>query len=57
VIADIGSIRELMLLNDFNGRIGTDINNKIMGPYGEKQVHDNSIRLINTCKYMYPDDM
>jgi len=40
VIAYIEDIRELFLLSDFNSRTGREINNKIMGPYGEERVND-----------------
>jgi len=36
VIANIASTRELFLFDDFNGRTGKEINNKIVGPYGEE---------------------
>jgi len=49
VIADIGNIRELFLLGDFKDRTRREI--KIVGPYGEKRVNDDDIRLIDICKY------
>ena len=33
-LINIGTIREIILLGDFNGHTGTKLNNQIVGPYG-----------------------
>ncbi|XP_045463868.1 craniofacial development protein 2-like [Harmonia axyridis] len=49
-IGKIGKTRELVVMGDFNSRIGRKINDSVVGPFGELNVNDNGERLIEICK-------
>ena len=49
-LINIGTIREIILLGDFNGHTGTKVNNQVVGPYGERRINDNGERLIDLCE-------
>ena len=51
VIDEIGNSRELIITGDFNSRIGKQLNNRIVGPFGENVVNDNGERLIELCQH------
>ncbi|XP_030761661.1 craniofacial development protein 2-like [Sitophilus oryzae] len=40
---------EVILLGDFNARIGKKVNDRIVGPHGEKSPNRNGHRLIELC--------
>jgi len=48
MIADIENARELFLLDGFNDKIGRKVNNKIVNPYAEKKI-DNDTRLMTSA--------
>lgn len=41
IIADIGDSRNIVLLADLNARVGSEIHNLVVGPYGEQKNNDN----------------
>lgn len=41
---------ELLLMGDFNGRVGRKINDDVVGNWGEDTENDNGKRLIEFCK-------
>jgi hypothetical protein len=49
-LVNIGTTREIILLGDFNGHMGTKVNNQVAGPYGETRINDNGERLIDLCE-------
>ena len=51
LIDEIGNSRELIITGDFNSRIGKQLNNRIVGPFGENVVNDNGERLIELCQH------
>ncbi|XP_072397944.1 uncharacterized protein [Diabrotica undecimpunctata] len=48
-IIKVGTSREIILLGDFNSRVGWKLNNKVVGTHGENTRNDNGTRLITTC--------
>ncbi|MBV2145728.1 MAG: hypothetical protein KTM48_03335, partial [Wolbachia endosymbiont of Pissodes strobi] len=51
VLTDIGDTRDVIMLGDFNSRTGKKINNRVVGPYGEDNINDNGMRLIDLCTH------
>ncbi|XP_030757605.1 craniofacial development protein 2-like [Sitophilus oryzae] len=49
-ITKIGNGRELIILGDFNGRVGRRTNHKVVGPHGEITLNDNGERIIEICE-------
>ena len=49
-LINIGTTREIILLGDFNGHIGTKLNNQVVGLYGETRLNDNGEHLIDLCE-------
>lgn len=49
-ITKIGNGRELIILGDFNGRVGRRTNHKVVGPHGEINLNDNGERIIEICE-------
>jgi len=47
---NIGTTTELILLEDFNGHMGTKMNNQVAGTYEETRINDNGEHLIQLCK-------
>ena len=49
VLDNISNRKEIILLGDFNGHVGSKTNNDIVGPYGGTSTNDNGERLIGLC--------
>ena len=49
-VVKVGSGREVLVLGDLNGRTGSRVNSKIVGPFGEVTVNDNGSRIIDVCE-------
>lgn len=49
LLDSISNRKEILLLGDLNGHVGCRKNDKIIGPYGDKDVNDNGERLIELC--------
>ena len=39
--------QKVILAGDFNGRVGSKVDNRIVGPFGEEIVNESGERLIN----------
>jgi hypothetical protein len=50
MLVNIGTTRELILWGDFNGRMGSKVNNQVVGRYGETTIDDSGERLIYLCE-------
>lgn len=50
VILTLGNKKELILLGDFNARVGRKVNDQVVGQYGEDVLNDNGTRLIEICE-------
>lgn len=48
-IVKVGKARELVLLGDFNSRVGKRDRDMVVGRYGEEVINDNGERLIDLC--------
>ena len=46
VINEIGCSREIIVMEEFNGRTGSRNGSEVVGPYGEDRVNGNGERLI-----------
>lgn len=42
--------QEVIITGDFNSRVGSRMNDEVIGPFGEKVENDNGDRLITLCK-------
>lgn len=49
VLGKINKRKEIILLGDFNGRVGKKIKDPIVGRHGEEVTNDNGDRLIELC--------
>lgn len=49
VLDGIANRKDVFLLGDFNGRVGRQVQNDVVGRYGEETVNDNGKRLIEVC--------
>lgn len=49
-IGKIGTSRELIILGDFNSRVGRKKGNHVVGEFGESTENDNGKRLISVCE-------
>ena len=38
------------MAGDFSSRIGKQINNQVVGPFGEEIINDNGDKLIDVCE-------
>jgi len=47
---NIGTTREIIFLGDFNGHVGTKVNNQVGRPYGETRINDDGESLIDYAK-------
>lgn len=50
LLDQIGQRRELYLIGDFNGRVGSQDKSEIVGKFGEEVVNENGERLIELCQ-------
>lgn len=46
---NVGDNREIIMLGDFNARVGCKIGDKVVGKFGEIQRNDNGEKLIDLC--------
>ena len=51
-LSDVKDDKEIYLVGDFNGRVGRDENNSVVGRYGEEPLNNNGTRLRDLCKDM-----
>ena len=49
VVTNFGN-RELVIIGDFNARIGRSSNSHIIGRFGEEECNDHGARLIDLCE-------
>nr|XP_018913711.1 PREDICTED: uncharacterized protein LOC109041749 [Bemisia tabaci] len=49
-VVKVGPGREVLVLGDLNGRTGSRVNSKIVGPFDEVTVNDNGSRIIDVCE-------
>lgn len=49
VVDNIGNGKEIVMMGDFNGRVGCRRDHDVVGQYGEDVLNDNGSRLIELC--------
>lgn len=49
VVDECSDSSEMLIMGDFNGRVGRKINDEIVGQWGEDTINDNGRRLIDFC--------
>ena len=49
-ITHLGNQREIVLLGDLNARVGISDDSEIVGRYGEINLNDNGIKLVEICE-------
>lgn len=45
----VGNNKEVILMGDFNGRVGSSLSDNIIGRHGEEVINDNGLRLKEVC--------
>lgn len=49
ILDTVGNRKDVVLMGDFNGRIGKKTGDRIVGQHGEDVINDNGVRLIEVC--------
>lgn len=44
LLEQVGNRKEINLLGDLNGRVGSKVSNEVLGKFGEGVVNDNGVR-------------
>lgn len=52
IVENVDKEHELVILGDFNSRVGVDKNSSVVGSYGEPEINNNGRRLTELCKYL-----
>ena len=46
----VKNYQEVILAEDLNGRVGSKVDDTVVGPFGEEITNENGERLINMCE-------